>query len=256
MLKQRVLEIFLGQRMRAVDGRGLSSLSRLAALAVCLVVSLCAADRPAIEVLKPEIPGKIPATASKDSIKEPQPQRLFVPAEFPKGWVFYSAEKGASLGATWKIESNANEQDAVLVCLGKPFGYLRTERSFENCQFQFEWKYPNDPNANSGILVFTNGPDMIWPQAVQVQLHRPTAGSVFPDGGARTEKPVTVTDLNLAVNEWHKCEISCRNGKLTVAIDGRKTAEVAGCVPSKGCFSIQSEGSEMHFRHIQVRPLP
>jgi len=204
-----------------------------------------------------ETPAETGSIADKETAEKKEDERsaLFVPSEFPKGWVHYSAEKNSPLGTTWKVEPAPEEKDAVLVCLGRPFGYLRTEKVYENFEFSLEWKYPNDPNANSGILVFTSGPDMIWPQAVQIQLHRPTAGSVFPDGGARTENTAAVNDLNLPINEWHRLQIHCVDGRIAVTINGRKTAEVTGCVPSKGAISIQSEGSEIHFRHIHLREL-
>ncbi len=211
-----------------------------------------AADSSAGSVGGSVTPSKnTPGVAVKDEL-----QPLFVAKDFPKGWVFFSAENGKKLGESWKVEPAVSEQDTVLVCLGKPFGYIRTESIYENFEFRFEWKYVGDKNANSGILLYTNGPDMIWPQAVQVQLHRPTAGSVLTDGGAKAGKnTVETTNLDLAVNEWHRCLITSHDGRVTVTINDHKTAEVVGCFPRKGGISIQSEGSEIHFRRLQIKPL-
>jgi len=122
-----------------------------------------------------------------------------------------------------------------------------------------EWMYPNDPNANSGILLFTTEPDKVWPKAFQVQLHRPEAGKVFPTPGSGAKSANTLspaTPLNLPVGKWHKCVVICRQGTISVMINGVKLGEVNGCNPSRGAIALQSEGSEIHFRNLVVEILP
>lgn len=186
----------------------------------------------------------------------PQPfESLFQPDEFPKGWVFYSEDKDAKLEDIWKVVKEPNTEDAVLVCTGKHFGYIRTTQLYENYELGVEWKYPKDPNANSGILIHTTNPDKIWPKSIQVQLHRPMAGTVFPDGGAKVDNPLQIKDLELPINTWHKCVIRCEDDRITVTINGRNLGEVTGCNPHKGSIALQSEGSEIHFRRIRLRKL-
>ncbi|MGE3313668.1 MAG: DUF1080 domain-containing protein [Planctomycetaceae bacterium] len=204
------------------------------------------------EVGAPEIDAA-KATAAVTAKRPDEYESLFDPSAFPKGGVHFSAEKGVPLGATWKVEPAAGDQEPELVCLGRPFGYIRTERVFRDCELSFEWRYPSDANANSGVLLYPNGPDRIWPQGVQVQLHRPTAGHILPDGGIQTEKVTNGMGLELPLNEWHRCAVTCRAGNVRVAVNGRKVSEAIGCNPRSGYISIQSEGSEVHFRRIRVR---
>lgn len=182
-------------------------------------------------------------------------QPLFDAETFPKGWSFYSAEKEARLQDTWKVIASRENEPPVLVCLGKPFGYIRTTKEYENFQFGLEWKYLKDPNGNSGVLLHTNGEDTIWPKSIQIQLHRPTAGSIFPSPGARTENTLEVKDVQLAVDQWHKCVITSRDGRISVSINGNKVGEVTGCEPRKGSIALQSEGSRIHFRNVWVREI-
>lgn len=181
--------------------------------------------------------------------------------EFPKGWLHFSSEPTSPLNATWQIRrepddaKDAKEKEFVLVCLGKPDGYVRTEKEYENFELGMEWKYPTDPNGNSGILLYTLEKDMIWPKSVQVQLHRPTAGSVFPSIGAKVDNPLPAKDLSRAVNEWNECVITSFEGKLSVTVNGHKIGDVTGCMPQKGCVGLQSEGSEIHFRKLWIKPL-
>lgn len=176
--------------------------------------------------------------------------------DFPKGWLHFSSEQGTLLTTTWQIsqEQDANKEP-VLVCLGKPDGYVRTEKEYQNFELELEWKYPVDPNGNSGILLFTIEKDMIWPKSIQVQLHRPTAGSVFASNGAKVDNPLSAKDLSQPVNDWNHCRIVCVDGRVTVSVNGTKVGEVTGCMPQKGCVGLQSEGSEIHFRNLKIKSL-
>src|SRR5690606_2145746 len=105
--------------------------------------------------------------------------------DFNEKWIFYSAEKNGTLPDTWILEKNP-ASDPVLRCTGKPFGYLRTKKSYRDFDLSLEWKYPHDESGNSGVLVFTNEPDKIWIKSIQIQLHTPTVGSILPNNGAKT----------------------------------------------------------------------
>ena len=179
---------------------------------------------------------------------------LFDPEVFPAGWVHFSAGEGSRLADTWRIERSQTDGH-VLVCTGQPYGYIRTAEAYHNFEFGLEWKYPTAENGNSGVLVHTNGGDKIWPTAIQIQLHTPSAGSILPTGGASPKTPVRARDLSRGVNEWNSCVISCRDGRLSVTINGTPSGEIEGCLPYKGMIALQSEGSEIHFRNIWLRRL-
>ena len=197
--------------------------------------------------------GQEPATKAKADDVE------YLLKDFPKGWLHFSSEPASLLNATWQIpreqDVSKDPKDAVLICLGKPDGYVRTEKEYENFELGLEWKYPTDPNGNSGILLYTVEKDMIWPKSIQVQLHRPTAGSVFPSNGAKVDNPLPAKDLSRPVGEWNECIITSLEGKISVTLNGHKIGEVSGCMPQKGCVGLQSEGSEIHFRKIWIKPL-
>ncbi|WP_145212441.1 3-keto-disaccharide hydrolase [Gimesia alba] len=190
----------------------------------------------------------------------PGPEKLLNGGNFWDHWKYFSEEeKEANRNVTWKVVSGGKDQPSILICSGKPYGYIRTQKSYENFRFSMEWMYPNDPNANSGILLFTAEPDKVWPKAFQVQLHRPEAGYVFPTpgSGAKSANKLSPTKpLDLPVGKWHKCVLTCQQGNISVMINGVKLGEVTGCDPSKGAIALQSEGSEIHFRNLLVEILP
>jgi hypothetical protein len=172
---------------------------------------------------------------------------------FEKHWTHYSAENGSPFSKTWTIIEDGN--DPVLKCEGKPTGYIRTKGEFENFELTLQWKYPDDKNGNSGILIHTTGKDKIWPMSIQIQLHTPVAGSVFPTGGAKTANVLSKKGLALAVNQWHTCRIRSEDGKVTLFINDEQIGEVTGCQPKKGNIALQSENSETHFRRIKLTKL-
>ena len=193
---------------------------------------------------------------SEGQEKEPEAVEYpFNPKEFPKGWFGCSAQVGADINATWHVKREQDAKDGELICLGKPDGYIRTDKTYENYELGLEWKYPSDPNGNSGILIHTSDKDMIWPKSFQVQLHVPTAGSVFPHDGAKSDNALAKKDLSRPANEWNSCVITCDRGKISLVMNGQKVGEVTGCSPHKGSIGLQSEGSEIHFRKIWLKPL-
>ncbi|MCH7685944.1 MAG: DUF1080 domain-containing protein [Planctomycetes bacterium] len=184
--------------------------------------------------------------------------RLFDSESFPKKWVFHSAERKSKLEETWKVRKAEKVEDSVLICTGKPLGYIRTVAPYSNYEYRMQWKYPKDANGNSGVLIHASQDkkdDRIWPRSIQVQLHQPVAGSIFPVGGALTDNKFDSKDLKLPVDTWHDCLIVCKDGTVTVSINGKKLGTVTGCLPNTGCIALQSEGSEVHFRRITLKPL-
>ena len=66
------------------------------------------------------------------------------------------------------------------------FGYLSSEREFSNCRISVEFKWgikrfvPNNENKrDSGLLYFFNGPDKIWPRALEFQIQETDVGDLW-----------------------------------------------------------------------------
>jgi len=183
----------------------------------------------------------------------------FTPAQFLKGSRPFSPEGATKAKETWVAAPDTPGKTGdpkVLRCTGKPTGYLRTVQAYEDFQLSFQWRYPKDENGNSGVLLYTTGPDKIWPRAIQVQLHSPKAGSILTHAGAKTENMVSVKDLVANPTIWNTCQVTCRKGTVTVSINGKKAGTVTGCMPRIGQIALQSEGSQVWFRNIKVTAPP
>jgi len=182
-----------------------------------------------------------------------QAEDLLSAKAFPIKWQHVSSDKKAELVGTWDFDKTLKVPE--LKCTGKPPGYVRTVEKFENFDLTLEWHYDGDKNCNSGILVHCND-DKVWPACIQVQLHWPEAGSIFPMTGASAAAKVMVTGLKLDLKVWHTCRVLSNNGTITVWIDGKRVGQVAQCKPSSGYIGLQSEGYPIRFRKFEITRLP
>jgi hypothetical protein len=217
-----------------------------------------AQPKPAVDPEAP--PQNSPANETASEVHaEPLVYLLNGPENPLKYWHFYSADAKVRRDETFKIGVNGDPNEPILICVGKPFGYLRTVEIYQDYDFGFEWKYAKDPNGNSGVLIHTADDEKIWPKAIQIQLHRPTGGSIFPSGGAKSDTTLKL-DHSLKGKEspikeegWNSCVISSYQGRVGVTINQKKQGEISGCDPSSGHIALQSEGAEIHFRKIWIR---
>ena len=177
-----------------------------------------------------------------------------------EGWKRVLADPNADPDKVWSVH------EGIIICAGAPNGYIMTEKAYKNYVLKLQWRYANSGDkdnpfklgdqkknsGNSGVLVHSQPPFKVWPKSVEVQLHNATAGSIFPIGGAKSDKRTSVKNKAKPVGEWNSYEITAKDGKLSVILNGEKVGEVSGCNPSSGHISLQSEGAEIHFRKGQV----
>jgi hypothetical protein len=171
-----------------------------------------------------------------------------------------SRREGESGSPVWHVErgmaSDGDVEEFVLICSGHPRGFLWTAERFGDFELRGEWRYPKDADGNSGFLLFAQAEERLWPTSIQIQLHQPKAGSIFPSGDARTDNVVEVeTSPARPIGQWNECRIVCRGGTITMEMNGRRVGEVRGAWPAAGHLALQSEGAEVHFRRLRIRRL-
>jgi hypothetical protein len=94
-------------------------------------------------------------------------------------WTHVLSDEKAKFGDVWSVA------DGVLICKGKPAGYLRTKEDFRDYVLTLEWRFPEGSDGgNSGVLVHTSTPNEIgiWPKSLEVQLHKGNAGDFWVIG--------------------------------------------------------------------------
>ena len=56
----------------------------------------------------------------------------------------------------------------MLQCVGKPAGYVITEKEYGDYVLEVEWRWPGKP-GNSGVLCHVTGEDKIWPKSFEAR---------------------------------------------------------------------------------------
>lgn len=186
------------------------------------------------------------------------------------GWTHYlwnsemkSQDTTTPASAVWSV------QDGILICQGKPTGYIKTVEEFENYRLSVEWRWPEGTErGNNGVLVHTSTPNALgqWPRSIEVQLAKGNAGDFWVIG-TELEVPDLETrrqgrrHLNLTDNsekpagQWNRMEIECRGDEIKVWVNGDLVNHASKCNVTRGAICLQSEGALIHFRKVELARL-
>ena len=181
------------------------------------------------------------------------------------GWDFFLVDEDAKMQDVWSVK------DGLLICQGKPGGYLCTKGDYESFKLVVEWRWPGKP-SNSGVLMRLTGKPMMLPNCVEAQLQSGSAGDMYgfqgfkidgdkqrkferpnAQGGLTGVKKIEGNERD--AGEWNKYEITADGDKITLIVNGKKVNEATGCDVRAGKIALQSEGGEIHFRNVTLTPL-
>ena len=179
---------------------------------------------------------------------------------------------------TWKVDND------VLVCAGLPIGIIRSGKEYENFIMHIEWKHMA-AGGNSGVFVWSkakatkNGlPD----DGVEVQMldlewltlntkngvvppDSYISGELFGIGSMKVDNDnpslkgyrSKSTELRCkGKGEWNTYDVVCIDGTIKLSINGKFVNGIRNASQKKGYICLESEGSEIHFRNIQIISLP
>lgn len=176
----------------------------------------------------------------------------------------------------------------------KEFGYLVTEKSYENYHFraQVKWgekKFP--PRAtqprDSGVLYHMNGRDTIWPQSIECQVQendigemiivgqnlevtiptrrRTPNGIIFDPEGTPTKVTqgrVYKQPIADKLTEWNTVEVITQGNSAVHIVNGVVIMTLSDMMHtdtkqplSSGKIVLQAEGAEVFYRNIEIRQL-
>lgn len=181
------------------------------------------------------------------------------------GWTYHLSDPNAKMEDVWSVDST----EKILICKGRPAGYIRTKEKYGSYVLKLEWRFnPVTKQAgNGGVLLRINGPDKVWPRSVEAQLQSGAAGDFWLIEGAPLVTPEERRDPNVPrhrlrtktnekpVGEWNEYEIVCNGDRVTLKVNGETLNEGTGAEVLDGFIGLQSEGSEMHFRNIRLYPI-
>ena len=173
---------------------------------------------------------------------------------------YHLNDSQATMADVWSIE------DGVLICKGRPIGYLVTKDVFRDFELELEWRFDPEKGAgNSGVLLRRVGPQKVWPKSIEAQLQSGHAGDIWnidavpmlvdPDltAGRRTMKRAPSSEKPLG--EWNRYRIRLDRGDLELYVNDVLQNTGRWCEEVAGQLCLQSEGAEIHFRNVRLRPI-
>ena len=170
------------------------------------------------------------------------------------GWV--TLVEGSNMGDWDKVgDANWTMVDDGLVANkleGKDPAYLVSKVPYEN--FEIRAEFYTDADANSGIFIRCDDPKVIDAKTcyeVNIFDKRPD-----PTYGTGAIVDVAKVDpMPKAADQWNTYEIKAQGPKLTVVLNGQKTAEVEDTKHATGPIALQYGSGLVKFRKVQIRPL-
>ncbi|HEX4591080.1 MAG TPA: DUF1080 domain-containing protein, partial [Gemmataceae bacterium] len=125
---------------------------------------------------------------------DPATVRLFNGKDFTN---FYTFVKGD--GKNNDSKKVFAVEDGVIHVSGESYGYLATEKEYENYHLTVEFKWGEktyaprkDKARDSGVLLHATGPDKIWPQCIECQMIEGGTCDIILVGGGK-DKPTKLT---------------------------------------------------------------
>ena len=190
------------------------------------------------------------------------------------GWYTFLQSKGRNNDP----DKVFNIKDGLLHITGKEFGYLCSDKSYENFHLvlDFKWgkqKWPprhaDTTKRDNGILFYVpeNEKDVVWLKSIECQIQEGDVGdfwmidsaTIVVNGSRTTPKDYfrvqKTADGEKASGEWNKVEVIANRGHIIYFVNGVKVNEGHSPSISKGRLIIQSEGAEIFYRNIRIAEL-
>ena len=106
----------------------------------------------------------------------------------------------------------------------------------------------------------------VWPKSIEVQLASGNAGDFWVIGTEldvpneeerrRDRRHLNLTDdSEKEIGQWNKMEITCQGDEVIVKVNGDLVNHASNCNVTQGAICLQSEGTPIEFRNIELTPL-
>jgi hypothetical protein len=177
-------------------------------------------------------------------------------------------------------------KDNEIVTTGKPTGFMRTAKQYENFILEMEWMHlPPKKGAvgNSGLFVWGDPLPALgspFTRGIEVQVlvnleyrdkksGKVTAtshGDLFSIWGATcvpdrphptgAQRCLPSEYRAKGEGEWNHYRVVAKDGVIKLSVNGKEVSGVSKCSPRKGYLALEAEGSECHFRNLKIKELP
>ena len=189
-------------------------------------------------------------------------QRTFAANEEPSyftstdqsNWVYVLKDATIDPVSVFKMDKG------ILKITGISSGYLRTKQLYPEFELNVEWRWTETP-GNSGVLVYIQPKDTIWPACYQIQQKAGDAGDIICMNGMWAKEctdtvKFTVKKMQASnekpLREWNTMKIICKDSTLRVVVNGILQNNITGLTVATGFIGFQNEGKPLEFRNLSI----
>lgn len=189
----------------------------------------------------------------------------------PSGWVNLLA--GGKLTEHWTTSGNWKIDKAGVVALEPRPGekgwqrydaYLWSKQQYKDFEAEFEYKVAK--GGNSGFYFHVGDRKSPVAKGIEVQIYdsgskKPGARLTDHDSGGIIPGIPPTKNTAKPAGEWNRMKVTCKNGKVTVMLNGAVVNEVPldnpkiKDRPPSGYIGFQDHGLPLWLRNIRVRQL-
>ena len=201
-----------------------------------------------------------PSGAAENAVEPKEKVMLFNGKNFDGLYRYVRGNQG-DIDETWQVKPGG-----VLLCTGRPAGYIRTEKAYKNYKVHFEYRWPGR-TGNNGILVHMVGEDKVWPKSLECQGMNRNQGDFFEIGGVEFNelkigghrvggrRVVKYGEHNeKEPGQWNVYEVWCVGGTVRPYVNSKLMNEATDCSIKEGKIALQSEGVPIEFRNFYIEP--
>jgi hypothetical protein len=169
-------------------------------------------------------------------------------------------------------------KDGMIITTGRPIGFLRTDKQYENFVLEFDWMHQNKKDVgNSGLFVwgdpvpakgtgYTRGIEVQVLVNLNVKDTYTSHGDIFSIWGARCkpdrphpkgwERCLPSEERAKGGGEWNHYKVFANDGVIKLEVNGKEVSGVSQCNPRKGYLALESEAAECWFKNVKIKELP
>ena len=181
-----------------------------------------------------------------------------------EGWTLFANDPAVAATDVFSVV------DGNIRIAGQPFGFMRTNVKYTDVKLSVEWRWVGE-GSNSGIFSLVQDELACWPNAIECQLKKGSAGDVVllggsdvkelevPEGGTRPRFPIVKKEAESSEKsdgEWNLTEIVITSdGGVDITLNGVHQNHVTNKNYTEGYIALQSEGGPLEFHNVTVTRL-
>lgn len=169
-------------------------------------------------------------------------------------------------------------RDGMLVTLGEPLGHIITDKEHENYRLIVEYRFTEEA-GNGGVMLHAStlrAVNDLFPQSLEVQMKHGNVGDFWcfqedievpnmeerrgpkENWGSTADKQRNIpklVDAENPVGEWNNLVIESVGKEVKVWLNDILVNYGYNCTSQKGKIALQSEGSEIEFKRVDMTPI-